>query len=115
MSVKTTPVVRDEGDELLGYVGNQGKKWFAMTIFGYVFEELPTKNEAETAVREKGLAILTGPWQYYDEKTDSWGFCVIKEANTHTVTVIKTNMFGYQDTQMSATLKLDRPAEQLRK
>ena len=109
------PVVRPEDGELLGYVGGDGNKWFAATIFGYVFKEAASGDEAETLVRSRGLDVLTGVWQYYDEKDDDWKFCIIKEASPKSVTVIKTNYMGYQDSAVSDIVTLDHPATSLRK
>jgi hypothetical protein len=84
-------------------------------MFGYAFAKATTIDEAEALVNNKGLEILMGAWQYFDEVADDWRFCIIKEANPDSVTVIKTDAFGYQDANMPELVRLDNPATSLRK
>jgi hypothetical protein len=114
-TTKKTPIVRSDDSELLGYVVSEAEKWYAATLFGYIFKEAVSEDEAETLVRSRGLDMLTGVWQYYDEKDDDWKFCIIKEASPKSVTIIKTNYMGYQDAATSDIVTLDHPATSLRK
>ena len=115
MNSKKIPITRSSDDELLGYICHHDNQWQALTIFGYVFDEAETRQDAERIVISKGLSVLTGTWQYYDKNTNDWDFCVIKEASKDNVTVIKTNMCGYQDLSLSEIIKIDNPAKKLRK
>jgi hypothetical protein len=91
------PINREDDGELLGFVVQDGASWQAQTLFGYTLARTVTQKEAEMVVREQGLSSLMGTWQYFDEDDEQWYPCILKEANEHKVTVIRTNYMGYQD------------------
>lgn len=104
-----TPIRRSEDNELLGFITEIDGKWQALTLFGIPFGAAEQKEQAESLVRNNGLAVLTGVWEYYNNSLGDWQPCILKEANEHTVTVIETNFMGYQDSQESKTITLQNP------
>lgn len=107
------PFHRDEDDEFLGYIVQDATGWQAQTIFGYTIERVETQRAAEKTLLEKGLGFLMGVWQYYDKDDHGWFPCVIKEAQAHRVTIIRTNAMGYQDPDDYKQLILTDPTDQI--
>jgi hypothetical protein len=91
------PIMREDDGELLGFVAHDSAGWNAQTIFGYSISRVSNREEAERIIREKGLAYLTGVWQYFDTDDQQWHSCILKEAYEHQVKVIRTTSLGYQD------------------
>lgn len=91
------PVIREEDDELLGFIEHEAAVWTAQTIFGYVFARVANQNAAEAIVRERGLSVLDGVWQYFDKSDKAWYPCRLKEVYELRVVVIRTNEMGYED------------------
>lgn len=106
-----TPISRVDDGELLGFISRDGAGWQAQTIFGYTIERTADEGMAEAIVRERGLAYLMGVWQYFDQDDDQWHPCVLKEANEHKVTVVRTNYMGYQDPDDYKVVTINRPDE----
>jgi hypothetical protein len=102
---------RDDDHEFLGYVEQDAIGWQAQTIFGYLIERTTSQQDAERALQEKGLAYLTGVWQYFDPDEKQWFSCVIKEANQYRVTVVRTSQFGYHDPELHKVVILEAPTE----
>ena len=92
-----TPYYRADDKELLGFLAQDTVGWQAQTVFGYTISRTATEADAQRVLREQGLAILMGVWQYFDGDDHQWHSCVLKEAQEHRVTVIRTNAMGYQD------------------
>jgi len=99
MSIKRTPLYREDDHELLGYVVSDGAGWWAETLFGYLIVRTAGRQEAEKVLRKEGPSYLTGVWHYFDTDDNQWYPCVIKEAQEQRVTVIRTNAMGYQNSQ----------------
>jgi len=91
------PLYREDDDELIGFVAQDTTGWQAQTLFGYIIARTEDRVAAERIVNEQGLSFLMGVWNYLDADDRDWHPCVIKEANQHKVTVIRTNEMGYQD------------------
>lgn len=106
-----TPLHRTDDNEFLGYIVKDSTGWQAQTIFGYLIERTTTRKDAENILREQGLSYLTGIWQYYDKEDGNWFPCVLKEANKHAVTVMRTNYMGYQDPDDFKMVILKEPTE----
>ncbi len=106
-----TPLYRKDDNELLGFVVKENNSWIAQTIFGYTIERTATKKDAEKTLREQGLSFLMGIWQYYDKDDKDWFPCILKEANEHRVTVIKTDVMGTQDPDLYKLVTLLNPTE----
>lgn len=104
-------IYRDDG-ELLGYVSEATSGWVAQTIFGYTIERTADEVSAERVIREQGLSYLMGVWQYYDKEDGDWFSCVLKEVQGSRVSVIRTNVMGYQDPDDYKLVRLVRPTEQ---
>lgn len=107
-----TPLYRDEDNEFLGLLVKETTGWSAQTIFGYTIARTETEKEAKEVIFERGLTYLEGVWQYYDKDDHDWFPCVIKEANEHRVTVIRTNVLGYQDPDDFKIVILKEPTDQ---
>lgn len=84
-----TAIHREEDDELLGYIRQNGDYWEALTIFGYVFGETESEKNARNLVLEKGLGILTGTWEYRDDETGEWLGCVLVEVSQNSARVAR--------------------------
>jgi len=110
-SVEKTPLYRSDDKELLGYIVNDGAGWQAQTIFGYTIERTLTRRAAENTLRERGLSFLMGVWQYYDTDDKDWFPCILKEAHETRVTVIRTNVMGYQDPDDYKFVVIQKPTE----
>jgi hypothetical protein len=102
---------RDEDNEFLGYVVEDGTSWQAQTIFGYTIARTQSRTDAEAVLYDRGLGFLMGTWQYYDKEDGDWFPCVIKEASELRVTVIRTNMMGYQDPDDYKLVVIEHPNE----
>lgn len=109
--MRRIPIYRDDG-ELLGYVNEAISGWVAQTIFGYTIERTSDEKTAESIVREQGLSYLMGVWQYYDKEDGDWFPCVLKEVQELQVSVVRTNVMGYQDPDDYKLVTLMRPSEQ---
>lgn len=105
------PINRADDGELLGFVVKDRTGWQAQTIFGYAFARTHDQSSMEQVVREQGLSILTGVWQYLDEDDKQWHPCVLKEVNPSQVTVIRTNVMGYQDPESYKFVIIKDPDE----
>ena len=92
-----TPFHGPEDKELLGFVLRDVTGWQAQTSFGYTIARVTSEHEAQEALLEQGLSILKGVWNYFDGDDQQWFPCILKEADEHHVTVIRTNAMGYQD------------------
>jgi hypothetical protein len=110
-NVSRTAIYRKDDNEFLGYVVQDTASWLAQTIFGYTIERTASRAAAEAAVRTQGLSFLMGVWQYYDKDDRAWYPCVIQEANEHRVTVIRTNVMGYQEPDTYKKVTLLNPTE----
>ena len=110
-SLKKIPIHREDDGELLGLIVQDGANWKAQTIFGYTLARTDTQNEAEMVVREQGLSSLMGTWQYFDTDDEQWYPCILKEANEHKVTVIRTNYMGHQDPDDYKLVTINDPDE----
>lgn len=108
-----TPIYSEEEHEFLGNLVKDSTSWLAQTIFGYTMARTDTKEEALEIIRTKGLSYLMGTWQYYDKDDHDWFPCVIQEAGEHKVTVIRTNILGYQDPDDYKRVILKDPDENL--
>lgn len=109
--MRKVSIYRDDG-ELLGYVSEAASGWVAQTIFGYTIERTSDEASAERVVREYGLSYLMGVWQYYDKDDRDWFPCVLKEVQESQVSVIRTNVMGYQDPDDYKLVVLVCPTEQ---
>lgn len=105
------PINRENDGELLGFVVQDSAGWEAQTIFGYNMARATNRDDVEDVVRQQGLSYLTGIWQYYDEDDKNWHPCILKEANDHQVTVIRTNFMGYQDPDDYKMVIIKNPSE----
>lgn len=101
----------DETHDFLGYIVHENGSWNAQTIFGYTIARTPTEAEAESVIRERGLAYLKGVWQYFDKEEQDWFACIINEAYEHRVSVIRTNEMGYQEPDLYKMVTLKDPNE----
>lgn len=106
-----TQITRDEDHTLLGFVVQSGSSWEAQTVFGYRITRTESRAAAENVVREQGLNFLGGVWQYYDEDDNDWHHCVLKEANPHHVTVVRTTPLGFQDPDNYKRVMITEPSE----
>ena len=97
MNSEKIPYQRKDDKELLGYITQDSTGWQATTIFGYLIARTESLAAAQKVLREQGLSFLLGVWNYYDQDDRDWHACVLKEAQEHQVTVIRTNALGYQD------------------
>ena len=105
------PIVREDDNELLGFVAQYTAGWTAQTIFGYVFARETDRAAAERAVRDEGLSILAGMWQYYDKDDRAWHPCKLKEVYETRVVVIRTNAMGYEDPDDYKQVTIVNPSE----
>lgn len=110
-SLQKIPIHREDDGELLGMIVQDSAGWQAQTIFGYTLARTDKQNEAEMVVREQGLSSLMGTWQYFDVDDGQWYPCILKEANEHKVTVIRTNYMGYQDPDDYKLVTINDPDE----
>lgn len=106
---KAIPVHRNEDGELLGFIQEQKDLWLSLTIFGYVFDTAATAELAKEFVLKKGLSVLTGIWYYFDEKTDTWYPCLIKEASENQVIVVRSTEQGYLDPTINTIKVISNP------
>jgi len=111
MNSNKTPFYRDDDNELLGFLVDDGASWQALTIFGSQITRTTTRKDAANALMEKGLSYLMGVWQYYDEDDRDWFPCVIKEAYEQKVIVNRTNELGYQDSDDYKQVVIEYPTE----
>jgi len=109
--VHRTPIYRDDDNELLGFVAQDATSWLAQTIFGYTVERTTNREAAEAVLHDRGLGFLMGMWQYFDKDEREWFPCVIKEANEHRVTIIRTSPLGFQDPDSYKQVTLMNPTE----
>lgn len=109
--MEKVPIIREDDDEVLGFVGQDGTSWTAQTVFGYVFARANNRAAVERIVRAEGLSILRGLWQYFDRDDRTWFPCILKEAYEGKVTVIRTNAMGYQDPDDFKIVTLTNPTE----
>lgn len=105
------PYYRDDDNELLGFIVDDGSSWQALTIFGYQIARTEKRIEAEAILKEKGLTFLKGVWQYYDKDDHDWFPCVIKHAYEQKVIVNRTTTLGYQDPEDYKQVVIERPTE----
>lgn len=105
------PVHRTTDSELVGFIQQTPDGWDALTIFKLPFAHAKTEDDARATVNNKGLETLTGTWQYFDADDQQWCPCVLKEATESQVTVVRTDMFGYQDGS-SKQVTLQHPTTQ---
>jgi hypothetical protein len=101
----------EDNGELLGFIVQDSVGWEAQTIFGSTIAQASDREAAESIVRQKGLSFLMGVWQYFDEDDHNWHSCILKEANEHRVTVIRTTPMGYQDPDDYKTVIIKDPSE----
>lgn len=113
MILSKTPLNHPDDDAFLGFVVQDAAGWQAQTIFGYTIARVESQQDAESALREQGLKYLTGVWQYYDKEDYDWYPCILKEANEHHVTVIRTNALGFQDPDDYKMVTLKDPTDQV--
>ena len=97
MTEERIPIIREDDGELLGFIEHSAAGWKAETLFGYLISRTVDRAEAEHIVREQGLSILMGVWNYFDMDDQAWHPCVIKEASERKLVVIRTNFMGYED------------------
>lgn len=81
-------VLRPYDDELCGHVVERDGGWAALTIFGAVLGEHPTRHEAERQVVADGLASLAERWTLRNRATGEDEIVCIQEASTVSVTVV---------------------------
>lgn len=105
------PVIREDDGELLGFVADDVTGWAAQTIFGYVFARAADRASVETTVREQGLGMLMGVWQYYDTDDRAWYPCLLKEVFEKRVIVIRANAMGYEDPDAYKRVTILNPNE----
>ena len=105
------PCFREDDNELLGFLVDDGSSWQALTIFGYQISRTETRKDAETILKDKGLEFLKGVWQYYDKDDKDWFPCVIKKAYEQRVIVNRTTTLGYQDPEDYKQVVIERPTE----
>lgn len=105
------PVIREDDGELLGFVANDATGWTAQTIFGYVFARAKDRVSVETTVREQGLSMLLGVWQYYDIDDRKWYPCLLKEVFEKRVIVVRANEMGYEDPDTYKRVVIINPNE----
>lgn len=106
-----TPLYRKDDNELLGFIANENNSWVAQTIFGYTIERTTSEKDAQRVLQNQGLSFLMGVWQYLDTDENDWFSCVIKEANEHQVTVIRTNSMGSQAPDTYKLFTIKNPSE----
>jgi len=106
-----TPLYHDDDHELLGFIAEENNSWVAQTVFGYTIERTDSKKDAERALHQQGRKFLKGVWQYFDKDDQEWFSCVIKEANEHRVTVVRTDSMGTQDPHSYKVAILLNPTE----
>ena len=106
-----TPLYREDDKLLLGLLVDDTAGWQAQTIFGYTIARAETKNDAVRILHERGPDYLKGVWQYFDTDDRDWYPCIIKQAQEHQVTVIRTNVLGYQDQDAYKHVIIDDPNE----
>ena len=112
MNTEKTPIIRSDDDELLGFIVQiSAGSWEARTVFDYIITRTTDRQSAEETVRRDGLKFLSGIWQYYDKDDYDWHPCVIKEANQTNVTVVRTNVMGYQDPDNYKLVVIESPDE----
>ncbi|MFM9839767.1 MAG: hypothetical protein ACKVOQ_15985 [Cyclobacteriaceae bacterium] len=92
--MKLRPVIREEDDELLGFVGNIGdtNQWQAFTVFKFPLQVFPTEQEAEAKIQSIGLDILMDKWYFFDSELAAWFGCQIVEASPEKVKYRITEM-----------------------
>lgn len=110
-NTKNIPIIREDDDELLGYVVQDATSWQAQTFFHYTLSRTTTKEEAESILRNSGLSYLMGTWRYFDKDEKDWFPCVIREAYEKKVIVIRTNEYGIQDPDDYKYVILEHPDE----
>ena len=108
-----TALYRPDDNEFLGFLSKENSGWHAQTIFGYTIARTATQKEAEAILRDQGLGFLNGVWQYYDKEDYDWFPCVIKDAQEHKVTIIRTNYMGYQEPETYKLVSIENPSESL--
>lgn len=91
------PIYREGDRELLGYVANVSGVWRVLTMFGFEFGTALSRQDAVQRVEADGLKILSGIWQYYDEREKQWFSGVIKTAQPHRIILIRTDELGFHD------------------
>lgn len=101
--------MRDDDDELLGFVTQEISGWSAQTIFGYVIARAADREAAEMVVQRDGLAALKGMWRYYDEQDGDWFPCILKNVYENRVIVIRTNELGFQEPESYKLVTINDP------
>lgn len=107
-----TPIYRHDDNELLGFIVHTAKKWQALTLFHCPFGRFDSAQDAELAVREKGLSILAETWEYYDAPSNEWLGCIIIEASKDRVKIAPMDGF-YPDPSQARVIT--KPSTNLRK
>lgn len=105
------PFYREDDNELLGFIVQDAIGWQAQTIFGYTISRTNSRQDAEKILHADGLSFLMGVWQYFDKDDQTWHPCVLKEVYERQVTVIRTNVMGYQDPDDYKLVVIDNPDE----
>lgn len=83
----STAIYRESDNELLGYVKQTGEQWDALTIFGYAFATALSEADARAIVVNKGLEVLMGTWEYYNDTIGEWLGCALLEAAPNRVKI----------------------------
>lgn len=107
------PIYRNEDSELVGYIKEAEDGWMALTIFNYPLSLGLSRDEATQFVREKGLAVLLEPWEYYDESLNNWLKCIMVEVSKDSVKIAKFDGI-YPDYTNTQLIKND-PEKKLRR
>lgn len=105
------PIIREDDGVFMGYVAKDRTGWMAQTIWGYTYARSETQAVAEQAVRDQGLLVLKGVWQYYDEDDQDWHACIIKKPFENRVDVVRTTDMGYQDPDDYKLVTIKNPTE----
>lgn len=106
-----TPFFDVETKELLGFLLQDAAGWQAQTVFGYTIARTLSEDDAKRVLRDQGLSILKGVWQYYDGDDHQWHPCILRETQEHRVTVIRTNTMGYQDPETYKMYTIKDPSD----
>lgn len=113
MIISKTAFYDEETDDFLGNLVQDLTGWQAQTVFGYTIARTDSQSAAEDALREQGLTYLKGVWQYYDKDEYDWFSCILRDANEHRVTVIRTNALGYQTSEDFKMVVIKEPTDQV--
>jgi hypothetical protein len=105
------PIIREDDGELLGYIAENHGVWVAKTIFKYIFARSDNRDSVERTVRDNGLSILAGVWNYFDRDDKMWHPCVLKEVFESRVVAVRTNEMGYEDPDFYKRVVIAHPNE----